>query len=389
MPSASSFSSWEWLSAWWRANGYGNRLMALAFFDVDHEILVGLAMTYVDTKCRLAGLQLKVVRLVGDGSGDSDNLDILVRAGYEGSVADSLVRFLATRPGSLDLCVLNTLPSSSPVGNLLPALLQKRGWSHIVAHSPCSTINLPASWEVYLKQLSSKERGKIRYYTKRLEKRYQVHLFKCEREADLAGCLESFFELHQKRWRIRGQAGSFSSPVRRQFYKEIAESFLKRRWLEFWFLELDGKRVAADFNFRYGQTVYALQSGFDPEYTEDSVGYVLKARMLENLVTAGLRRYDFLGGLSDYKMRWSAKQGAYCNMSFANPFSRGGLYLCFLRGASRSKEWMKGHLPVAVWNLLRGIRMTSLGHAVLGPELEAHLRTLNSASEHSSIASVT
>ena len=82
-----------------------------------------------------------------------------------------------------------------------------------------------------------------------------------------SGCLEELFELHQKRWQSEGQPGSFSSLTRRRrFYQDLSAVLLQRNWLEFWLLEIDGKTVAADYGFRYGDTVYALQAGFDLAY---------------------------------------------------------------------------------------------------------------------------
>src|ERR1700691_1861542 len=57
-PDASMFSTWEWLSAWWRAFGDGQQLLVLAFYDSTYR-LVGLAPLAVGTK-RLAGLRLRV-----------------------------------------------------------------------------------------------------------------------------------------------------------------------------------------------------------------------------------------------------------------------------------------------------------------------------------------
>ena len=37
-----------------------------------------------------------------------------------------------------------------------------------------------------------------------------------------------------------------------------------------------------------------------------SVGYVLRGRLLRNLIDRGIRRYDFLGGEDESKTRWGA-----------------------------------------------------------------------------------
>jgi len=59
------------------------------------------------------------------------------------------------------------------------ALLQffaKKKWVVIERQRPASAIPLPATWEEYLEFLSAKERGKIAYYSKRLEKKNIEHV---------------------------------------------------------------------------------------------------------------------------------------------------------------------------------------------------------------------
>ncbi len=82
---------------------------------------------------------------------------------------------------------------------------------------------------------------------------------------------------------------------------------MARKWLEFWLLELDGKAVAAQFRFRYRDTFFALQEGFDPAYSTDSVGHALRGYVIRQLIAEGVRRYDFLAGQDPSKDRLGAQ----------------------------------------------------------------------------------
>jgi CelD/BcsL family acetyltransferase involved in cellulose biosynthesis len=293
--------------------------------------------------------------MMGDGSHDSDNLDFPVRPGCEAEFARALLEYWQQQEDLWDLAQWNTLPANSVAGNFLLRYLKELGWTHFLYQQPSSAIVLPESWESYLNKLSSKERGKLRYYQQRLEKRYDVHFYKCTQESELPTCLDALFELHQKRWQLRGEAGSFGSPARRQFYYEMARSLLARRWLDFWLLELNGQAVAAQFGFRYGETTYALQEGFDPAYSADSVGYVLRGHVLEQAIAEGARRYDFLAGQDVSKDRWGAQAGTYLYIHFAKPFSRGSFYLRLVHNVGKRKERLRAHLPSRAWILLRSL----------------------------------
>ena len=51
--------------------------------------------------------------------------------------------------------------------------------------------------------------------------------------------------------------------------------------------------------------------GFDPEYLAFSVGYVLEAHVIQELIQEGVRRYDYLGGGETSKQRMGAQAGHY------------------------------------------------------------------------------
>lgn len=364
-PTASIFSTWAWLVSWWRSFGDAQKLFVLAFYDANSR-LVGLAPLAVAEK-RVAGLTLRVLRLMGDGSGDSDNLELLARSGSEPEIMESFFDFIEKQMPEWDICELNTLPAQSLSGKHVILQLAERHWHHVIVRRPCSAVALPESWEAYQALLSSKERGKLNYLSRRLQRKYKVRAYKCTQISELGRCLEHLYRLHQKRWESRGQSGSFCSGARRTFYTDLSQLLLDRGQLEFWLLELDGKTVAALFGFRHLDTVYALQEGFDPSYQAESVGYVLRGYMLRRLIDAGVRRYDFLAGQSPSKTRWGAAVGYYLDVRFARPNSLGSISLRASQGGDDTKEWLREHLPESVWTLLHRFNIVLRGQSTHCP----------------------
>jgi CelD/BcsL family acetyltransferase involved in cellulose biosynthesis len=355
-PSATTFSTWEWLAPWWRAFGDGRELLAVAFFD-ETQGLVGLAPLQISRRSVASLFNLRVLGLWGDGSADSDNLDIPVRPGYEAEVTAALVEFLEKESRRWNICEFNTMPEDSPTARCLAQTLSDRGGRTYSDRQTSSAIALPETWEAYLSQLSAKERGKIAYYQNRLLKKYSVRFARCAAGDEIPQRLESLFMLHGKRWQLAGERGSFESPARRGLYRDMAGELMARGKLEFWLLELDGQAVAAQFGFRHGDTVFQLQEGFDPACSADSVGYVLRAHVIEQLIPQGVRRYDFLAGESPSKVRWGARPGQYVNLQFACPYSMGSAYLRMTHGAAEGKEWLRGHLPGNAWQVLHELKL--------------------------------
>ncbi|MGB0103089.1 MAG: GNAT family N-acetyltransferase [Candidatus Sulfotelmatobacter sp.] len=359
-PLSSTFSTWEWLTCWWQSFGHGRQLQVLALFDSTSR-LIGLAPFSISPERFRGLLQAVVLRFMGDGSGDSDNLDLPVRPGFERPFAESVFQYLQEEKRQWDVCELNTLPVDSPVARAIGELAGFKNWTCVEHFSKSSAITLPDAWEEYIEKLSSEDRKNLVRYRRRLTKRYSTRIYRCARETDLPVCLDALFRLHQGRWHSAGEPGSFSSPERRNFYQQLSRSLLSRGWLELWVLELDGEIAAVQFAFRYRETVFQLQEGYDHSRTSDRAGYVLRGEVLKQLISDKVRRYDFLGGEDAYKTRWAAETGCYRNLCFARPLTAASALLRIADRAARGKNWLRTRLPSSAWNLLHLANMSIRG----------------------------
>jgi CelD/BcsL family acetyltransferase involved in cellulose biosynthesis len=340
--SASIFMTPEWLGSWWRAYSGGRQLCSLAFVDSQNRT-VAIAPLYLDHSSH-AGITATTLRLVGAGSGDSDDLDFIVEPGYEPATARAFADWFQST-GNCHIGALETLPANSLVARSIVEAAHNRGWKLSTETLPHSYVELPRTWTGYLETLASDFRPLLTRYPRRLQSRFSVNISRCENVDVLDSRLQTLFTLHQMRWTGRGETGAFASPQRRDFYSRMATAFLQRGWLEFWSLTLENEIVATQFCFRHGDTVSLLQEGFNPRYTAEKVGYALRAHVLQEMIATGARRYDFLGGADAYKAKFGATQGQYLNLYFAGPSWKGRLLLAAREINRATKAWLKTHLP--------------------------------------------
>lgn len=352
-PQSTVFSTWEWLDSWWRAFRPRARLKVVAVRNPSSS-LVGLA-PFAITETRGSGGRFRVLHLLGDGTHDSDNLDLPVQPGYQGEVTRVLFKWLE-QCREWDICRFRTLPTDSIMGESLLSALKARKWKIFTGTQPRSVIELPQTWGAYLGFLSSKERGKVGLFARRLQRKYRVEICKCTGESELREALQALFQLHTKHWQARGRSGTLHVAARQEFYHELAGRLLARNRLDLWLLRLNDRIVAAQFGLRYGDTVFSLQEGYDPDYSTDSVGYVLRSQVLRNLIAEGIRNYDFLGGTDQSKARWGSVAKSYLNIDFARPRSRGSVYLSVVYATEALKAGLRKHLPVTVLQALRALK---------------------------------
>lgn len=365
---ATIFSTWDWLAPWWRAFANGQRLCVAAFFETPDR-LIGLAPFVLGTRRLPGGFQLRIMRLLGDGSGDSDNLDMPVRTGYEDEFAAALLNWLQHQSPSWDVCELNNLPANSPAGKSLQKHPNLQSWHTFWGRQPCSGVSLPHSWESYRNNLSSEDRHNLDRYRRRLERRYRVRFYKCTDQRELPGRLEALFRLHKERWKLKGEAGTFECEARRRFYRELSESLLLRGRLEFWFLDLNGEPAAAQFAMRYGDSVFQLQEGFDPRHHSDRVGFLLRGHVLRQLIAEGARRYDFLAGQTPHKSRWGAEPTNYVSIRLARKSSAAAVYLRCAHHSSEVKERLRAHLSQSTWKILHWLNYNLRGFRIKSRKL--------------------
>lgn len=352
-PSLGVFSTLEWLGPWWNAYGAEKQLITLVLTDFSGRVIAILPM-YVEQLRQGLPVKIRRARMVGDGSTDSDDLDFLVYPGYEDAVVTSFLSW--ARSSRVDVFELNCIsPRSSLISSLRERIFQS-GWTHEIDERPAVKISLPGTWEQYLKQLSSKERGKVGTRYRHLQNRFNVRFYRCETLQELPRTLETLFGLHQKRWNAKGEPGSFSLNTRRHFYYEMAGALLAKGRLELWVLELNGEPAAAQIGLRYGSKVYSLQEGFDPAFASASVGYVLRSHVLRYCIETGIRDYDFLAGAQESKQRWGTSSDKYIDLHFARPGSLGGIDVALARRIRIVKDWLKRHLPEDAVEKLQAFR---------------------------------
>ncbi len=161
-----------------------------------------------------------------------------------------------------------------------------------------------ADLETFLGTLGKKERHEIRRKVRRAEAVGEIVL---ERAADPLAELESFIDLHQKRW---GDLGLFP-PTRggeqsRVLMRRLFELFGSDGPLQLSFLSVGGRRIAAGLHLETADRLLYYNAGIDPEARELSPGVLMVYAYVAHALATGKRQMDFLRGNESYKYEWGS-----------------------------------------------------------------------------------
>jgi CelD/BcsL family acetyltransferase involved in cellulose biosynthesis len=277
---------------------------------------------------------LRRVQFLADGSFDSDYNDVPCVPGSERAVAAAAIDLFA-RKTHADAVLLAMVRRDSPFLAAVCAELVARDLP--VRSSPASggAFDLHGSFEDHVASLGSRMRSKVRQALRRSE---AATFERLTNPSELAAWLDALFDLHGRRWRAVGRAGSFADERRRTFYATFLPEELRAGRLEFARLVRDGRPIALQLGVLRGTTYHQIQEGYDPALEEERPGTQLRARMLKDLVERGVRRYDFMEGFSQHKADWGAEEQRCVTLSFALPRVRAKLVFALKNAFERYRE---------------------------------------------------
>lgn len=336
----SIFSTWEWLSIWWKHFRRDKRLLVL--LAEDNGKILGIAPLMFSVHA-MFGLRMGKIEFIGTPASDYSNF-ILVEKGEEvlNMFIDYLVNNLTEKWDYIELREIPETAESLIYLNGISGkskLVQRR-----VLRAPrtneCPYLPLPKSFDVFLSRLNSKFRRDLRRYQRRLQEKFKVNFEDFSKTESYKEGMEIMFDLHQRRWRGKGHRSIFCDQKVHDFHLDVARSFSERGWLSLSSLLADGEAVASLYGFRYRSKLYAYISGMNPAYHRYGVGNLLLRQVLENCIEEELTEFDFLRGNEPYKYRW-------------NSLTRKNFEVVLIQRGFLS--WIQDWLGRKYWYVLRGL----------------------------------
>jgi CelD/BcsL family acetyltransferase involved in cellulose biosynthesis len=278
----SVFATREWLSTWWPHFGRHHTLLLAACRRPDGGLAAVLPLYLARSR------PLRVARFIGHGP--SDELGPICAPADRPLAARALRRALDSVRA--DAFLGDNLSGEARWPALLSGTVVERTASPVLYVSG-------RGWEEILAARSANFRQQVRRRERKLTHAGDVR-FRLAEGQRLERDLSTLFSLHVARW---GRRAAFAALER--FHRDAARSLHEQGWLRLWFLEVDGRPVAAWYGFRFAGVESYYQAGRDPAWDHASVGFVLLAHTIREAVSDGMEEYRFLRGDERYKLRFA------------------------------------------------------------------------------------
>jgi hypothetical protein len=287
----------------------GHRLVPFVIVVRDNTgRLVGLAAFYITPYRLLNSVPYRVLRVLGDYPTGAEYLDWIIDKELEQPVANALAKALQDSGKHWDCIWMPYVSGWTGAIERIESACSNAGF--VCRSRPVSFayLPLPGSLNEFLEARSGHWRHELRRKERKVFNRNTVTFERCHREEDLPSYLDGLFDLHYRRWQLKGEEGAFRrKPNEARFYRRFAPVALRNGWLGLYALREGDAFKVAQFGYVYNGVFNGLQDGFDPDFSPGA-GIVLRGKIIEASIADGLHGYDFLGEMSDHKSRWLAEE---------------------------------------------------------------------------------
>lgn len=339
------FLRWSWNRLWWSTHAPpSSRLYLIACYDTSGE-LVGLAPLYW-RRHATAGVRELVFLGTGIHTSTSEHLDLIARRGYERNVAEAIAGYLM-QAKDLDRLWLSEIPITSVV---LPHFRRAIGRRQSIGLCNRSHyIDTTVDWDKFRSGLGKSMRANLGYYTRKLFKSHDCEFRRVETREDLEPAMEALVQLHQARWRSKGEPGSFALPSFEGFLKEAMRSSLAEGRLRLWTLTLNGHTAAVLLAFLDNGIAHYFQGGVDPRYAKASLGTVMCGLCIRACIEEkDVSEFDFMGGDPSYKERWTGSTRDSVVLEWLRPGVRSQLFTISEQGRQAGRSFLRQLIPEAI-----------------------------------------
>ena len=173
-------------------------------------------------------------------------------------------------------------------------------WDYeVVFEDVCPKVSLPNSWESYLVNLKKKYRHELKRKIKRIHTSGTVNHYELSKKSEIMENLDYFIQLMKS---SSVDKSKFMTQDNQAFFIDLIDNLKEKdNIVRLTFLEFDNTKVASSLSFVMNNTRYLYNSGYDPKFSDLSVGLINHAYAIKLSIKQNIKFFDFMRGNERYK----------------------------------------------------------------------------------------
>lgn len=226
-----------------------------------------------------------------------------MREEYSKEVCDNFTRFILEMKDHYDICEIH----GQREGSLLLNYFRDTAdiWSRIISDDISPVSLLPHKFEEYIIALPVQFRKNTQRALKKLSQMgYQLEKADGNNVSDF---IENLITLHNDEWLQRNEKGVLNDKKVQNFLSETVFNLMQSGYSNIYALKNGNNYAAVNIIFEVNGIAYFYIGGYNSELNKYSPGSVLLWKIIEDCISRGVKKFDFLKGGENYKYRWGAK----------------------------------------------------------------------------------
>ena len=176
-------------------------------------------------------------------------------------------------------------------------------------HRGCEYIELPRSWDEYLKGISKSMRENIPYYRKKFKKEGIDYSVSEVARVNLVHTIDTLVNLHKRRTYTDPShlhVDYFRDRRQQVLLKDAVLKMVRTGEAKVYTLTANGQVIAAQVFLQNDHQLLAHYSGFDPDWARFSPLFVLQSEVIKDAIAEGFKTINLLRGNASWQRRWGA-----------------------------------------------------------------------------------
>ena len=275
--------------------------------------------------------------------------DILVKnTSYE--LITLLLQALSSVSARWDVFRLNRVVENHPIlATLQDVLNSSRLYHyHVIDSAPSFFIELGSDYEQYLKTVSKTVRYKLKHAPKKLQAMGGTTFYVLRDLQQFDRAYDTIASIENRSWKTDSGSGITANDQQRQFYRQLFKAAAENGRLRLWILQLGDLPIAYEVGVVQGETYDSVHGSYDEEFRRVSPGTVLFGKVIEDLISEGVKQLDFFGDLFEWQQYWTDMVRRHKSVIIYNNTLKARLFYSYNCIHNRQKPGTHRGLPVRI-----------------------------------------